>query len=125
MSIDYRLKYLEMQEKLADLQEVNRQMIDGFAPVSTFPLSWKLTPIQSRYLSMLAKRELATHENFAAIHTGFDGHAPDLNLVKVHIKRIRKKLEGVPVNIMTIHGVGYALDLASRGYLRAFVRDHP
>lgn len=81
------------------------------------PLEWGLTAHEARIFGLLANREMATKEQLLLAmysHLASPDDVPELKIVDVFICKLRKKLPAA-VKVVTIWGMGYSLDAASRG----------
>lgn len=70
----------------------------------------KLTPEQTRILSLLLKREITTLEIlYESYSHRFDAPLFLPNLVRVHIYNLRRKLTPLGVKIKKVWGIGYSI----------------
>jgi two-component system cell cycle response regulator CtrA len=93
------------------------------------PLLFGLTGSESRVLSVLFQRGMATKEQLLiAVTNDVTGNKqPEIKIVDVYICKMRKKLEPFGIVIETVWGRGYNLDHDNRdrvrGYLNASRKD--
>ncbi|MEQ8784587.1 MAG: winged helix-turn-helix domain-containing protein [Roseibium album] len=84
-----------------------------------FPLEWKLTHAQTLILQFLLKRGFASTEQ---IHTclyadRIDG-GPEIEIVRVYICQLRKKLKPHGLKIIRVVRLGYRLDEETKTKIR-------
>ncbi|HEX8252874.1 MAG TPA: response regulator transcription factor [Thermoanaerobaculia bacterium] len=72
-----------------------------------------VTPTEARILRtlMTARGRAVSRDQIAVSARLGDGDVPDLRAIDVHVKNLRRKLNGGPVAIATTFGVGYRLAL--------------
>jgi DNA-binding response OmpR family regulator len=113
-----------LREKNESLRREVEYLKHLYTPRTTFPHEWGLRPGEESVLALLlARKGTVGHESL--LH-GLAGRRvdrePDIEIVKVHVSRIRKKLARFMDDpIDTIHGVGYRLTDYGRETLAAAV----
>ena len=124
---DYLVKPFEFDELLARLRALQRRpaasgeptLAAGFlkydpgtreATVGGRPLS--LTPTERAILELLLRRRPTAVTRAAIAQHGWEDESDPLgsNVIEVHVARLRGKLAGAGVRVVTVRGVGYRLD---------------
>lgn len=87
------------------------------------PLVFGLTPSESRILSVLMQRIMATKEQLLiAVTSDVTGNKqPEIKIVDVYICKMRKKLEPFGIVIETVWGRGYNLDADNRSKVSEYL----
>jgi two-component system cell cycle response regulator CtrA len=118
-----------LTRRIAELEEENeelREKVGAFlgkvaAETAAFPVSWGLSPTEARILGVLMIREWATRDQlFVAIKAG---GRPSylLQVISVHICRLRKKLAPLGARIDVRWGYGYEISAANKRIIRAAI----
>jgi len=106
--------------ELAELRLENDQLreqikyLEGLLKTnnSSWPDEWKLTAVEARLLSSLARGGLCTKEGLLnSVYYDRADDAPEIKIIDVFICKLRKKLALVDVTIATVWGQGYRLEL--------------
>ena len=124
----------ELTLRVRRLMALNRQRTAAYAPAaaadpeaSSYEIAWAsrayqqnqwrqlLSPTELRIIDRLerARGQLVSMEDLANCVSGADERSR-IDALRVHISRIRKKLEGFPYpaqHIVTVRGSGYRLDM--------------
>ncbi|MCK7611988.1 helix-turn-helix domain-containing protein [Roseibium sediminicola] len=80
-----------------------------------FPGTWRLSPNEKRILRHLIKRPLVTRESaMAVLYHERGGNEPDLNILRVYIRSLRRALSPMGIEILTHHGEGYSICAETR-----------
>jgi len=95
------------------VRQLRQQLVEGG---KNAPLSWGLTNVQRRLYAHLSSRELVTRESCMAVLYGHKLVQPDPKIIDVHLCKLRQKLAGQGVEIVTHWGIGWSL---SRTKVRA------
>lgn len=111
-------------DRVKDENDMLRQRIAEFFGLDTpWPkdvLGFRLTPIEEKFLRVLAKRDFGSKEMlYSAIYDDrvFDEDLPDPKIIDVKICHLRKKLPSDAIE--TIWGRGYRLTDAGKAWLKA------
>ena len=124
---DYLVKPFEFDELLARLRALQRRPAASAEPtpaagaleydpgtrearVGGRPLS--LTPTERAILELLLRRRPTAVTRAAIAQHGWEDESDPLgsNVIEVHVARLRGKLAGAGVRVVTVRGVGYRLD---------------
>lgn len=112
------------QPDVHQLQEEILQLKDLLSGPIVFPVEWKLSIGERRFLASLytSPNGMRTYE---ALHVAISGIEPntDVKMVGVYMCHIRKKLKGTGVVIEVVWGVGYRLTKEGRGRLARHIQD--
>lgn len=95
------------------------QLEDAMGMSFVAPVEWRLTPSEARVFGVLLERDVATKNAIMAALYRNDGRdEAELKIVDVFVCKIRKKLKGFGVEIVTHWGMGWSLanraDVAAR-----------
>lgn len=115
----------QLRERVAELDEEIRQLREShFAPVAPLP-SWlpRLTRTEERVLVALrdSRADFCSKDwLMQAIYesTEYDKEPPDIKIIDVWMHKLRTRLSGTPIEIITGWGRGYALTDKSKELLR-------
>jgi len=124
---DYLVKPFEFDELLARLRALQRRPAASAEPtlaagaleydpgtrearVGGRPLS--LTPTERAILELLLRRRPTAVTRAAIAQHGWEDESEPLgsNVIEVHVARLRGKLAGAGLRVVTVRGVGYRLD---------------
>lgn len=104
----------EQRDRIDYLEEELRQLRESLAPITLFPIEWKLTATQQRIMAAFYKSAdgfLSHDQVFRA--SGSLADEPD-NLVKVQIMHLRRKIAQLGMQIKKRWGLGYEITPESR-----------
>jgi DNA-binding response OmpR family regulator len=103
------------RDRIEELEEEVRQLRALLAErmMQEWPVEWRLTPIQGRFLSLIARcaGDIATSRYvYSALYGDRDpGDQPDNNVLAVYASQCRKKLPAdQAARLVTHHGVGWS-----------------
>lgn len=107
------------RERIECLEEELRQLRDNLAPITLFPIEWRLTATQQRIMAAFHKSRdgFLTHEQ-VFIASGSLAEEAD-NLVKVQIMHLRKRIRPLGITIEKRWGLGYSISPESKLILKA------
>lgn len=88
------------------VRQLKQQLVEGG---KNAPLSWGLTDRERRLYAHMASRELVTRESCMAVLYGHMVAPPDPKIIDVWLCKLRRKLAGQGVEIVTHWGVGWSL----------------
>lgn len=116
MDVAARLEVVEAENEVirARVKELEGLLLETLVP---FPIEWGLTGHEAALLGFLANRAQASKDEIMTALYGLrvtDAEVPETKIVDVFVCKVRKKLQGTPVRIVTLWGRGYALDAMSR-----------
>ena len=99
------------REEIAMLRERIRQLEMLLQPEGVVvPPEWQLSPTEAMIYRFLLTREMASKRQIMdVIYLGRPGDAPNVKIVDVYICKLRKKLKGRGVEIVTHWGAGYGI----------------
>lgn len=101
----------ELEAEVAALRSILR-------PPVLFRPEWGLTKFQGRLLAVLIERDIVTFEQ-AVVAVGSDSPADPENTIRTMVSYMRPKLQKAGIEILSVRGVGYYLDPASREKAKA------
>lgn len=113
-----------LRERIELLEEENLQLREAARPVVSFPVEWRLTREEGRFLAVLfrSRSEYLSKERLLTALYGLEADV-DIKIIDVWTHKIRKKLAdaGTGVEILTHWGRGYGLSSEGRAVLRTLV----
>lgn len=114
----------EQRERIECLEEELRQLRESLAPVTLFPIEWRLTATQQRIMAAFYKAHdgYLSHEQ-VFIASGSLAEEAD-NLVKVQIMHLRKKVAPLGMDIKKRWGLGYEMTPESRAIIKGALGSH-
>lgn len=109
-----------LRERLAILEEENRQLRDLLAPSFTFPAHWDLSVQQTAFLATLYGRDGGV--SYDALRAAVIGGVSDAkceSYISAIACKVRKKVRPHGVIIRTLWAFGFALPAESRHVIAA------
>lgn len=107
-----------LRSSLATAQETIQQLREAIQPKGIiFPPLWGLTGSEDRILRAIynASPAVASYERLMLVlYSGDPGDDPSVEILKVFVSRIRKKLAPYRVGILNKHGHGYIMEPGSK-----------
>jgi DNA-binding response OmpR family regulator len=117
-----RLEAVENENEM--LRARNEQLEEMLGIRTLAPISFGLTPSESKVFGILMKRDLATKE---MVMLTLYGDRPDDNveikIVDVFVCKMRKKIKAHDVPIETVWGQGYRIAPEAKQRVRDMMRD--
>ncbi|MFB6449278.1 helix-turn-helix domain-containing protein [Bradyrhizobium tunisiense] len=109
----------QQRVRIECLEEELRQLRSSLAPVTLFPIEWKLTATQQRLVAAFYKSNdgFLTHDQ-VFLASGSSAEEAD-NLVKVQIMHLRKKVAPLGIEINKRWGQGYEMTAKSKSIIKA------
>lgn len=117
MMTDVSQETRALRDRVDELEEANRQLIQAFMPMLAFPREWGLSRSEHRLLAALYQAPASTYVPNSALHVAISGlgaESDPLPIIRVSMVRLRKKLRPHGLTIETVWGLGYRLPPASR-----------
>lgn len=115
-----------LRERIAILEEENRQLNELLVPSIIFPVEWALAVGEARILATLygARGWVGQQRLLHALTFQVGGRwtEPDRAGIDVRLSRMRKKLGPYGIEILSARGVGLSLSQESRGIIRYVLR---
>ena len=109
-----------LRERIAILEEENRQLRDLLAPDFAFPVHWGLSVQQTAFLGALyARSGPVSYDALRAAVLGGVSEAKCESFISVLGYKTRKRVRPHGVEIRTIWAHGFALTAESRGVIAA------
>lgn len=107
-------KIAQLEEQIELLKHVNEELRTAVGRNTGFDGLPRMTRIEATILALLARHGVRTHQQiYAALYAGrLD--PPDDDITKVHVHKLRARLEGTGIEIITRLGNGYELEATSR-----------
>jgi len=104
----------EQRERIDYLEEELRQLRANLAPITLFPIEWRLTATQQRIMAAFHRAHdgFLTHQQ-VFVASGSRAEESD-NLVKVQIMHLRKKVAPLGMEISKRWGLGYEITPESK-----------
>ena len=92
-------------ERIAKLEAKVRELQRALRPPSIFPLHWKLSPSEGRFVAMISRTGECTHEA-AEIALRAGEAVIDSATVRSKVASVRRKLKKVGCDIISAWGLG-------------------
>jgi DNA-binding response OmpR family regulator len=106
----------ELQDRVSELQELI------FGEQERIQAAFGLTTIEATIVALLLNRPVGTKPVlYGALYSGALDELPDTTVLKVHICKIRKKLDAFGIEIETLWGDGWKLTPAMKDRLRSLL----
>lgn len=118
-----RARIDELEETVRQLRD-ERRAVQQSHPVYFFPRDWKLSAAEVRAVVAFAEAKngfLSNQEIYKAVstYTMVPNKSECVNLVKVYICKLRKKLRPRGIELFTRHGQGYEIYSGSQAVIIA------
>lgn len=112
----------DLRDRVDDLEETVRQLQAAMTPIAAYPVSWRLTALESRLLHVLARAKggALSKERLLVCLYGFEVDV-EIKIIDVLICKIRSKVRAYGISIKTYWGQGYGLTLESLPVIRESV----
>lgn len=108
----------EQRERIEYLEEELRQLRESLAPITLFPIEWKLTATQTRLMAAFYK----AHDGFLSHEQVFHASGSIAEeadtLVKVQIMHLRKRIAPLGMVIQKRWGLGYEITPETKGIIK-------
>lgn len=108
-----------LKHKIERLEIENQSLRDALRSPLPVAINGLFSPLERITLEVLLRHKLATNERIYSALTAhhYSGDLPDLQIVKVYVCKVRRKLKPFGVEIFSLHSTGYGLTDQGRAAL--------
>jgi two-component system cell cycle response regulator CtrA len=112
----------ELKVRIEELEEENRQLKQQLATLFEMPHALGLSGTEGRILAYIFKQSPRTAHLERLCFVIWPGRSITKEMINVYLFRIRKKLKPFGIELQTIYGEGYFLDIVSAAKLKALIQ---